>query len=150
MTCRSSKCFAVFLVMAAFCLSASSVGAQDDIRSKIEARLVTAAKKLEAACHDTLAKYCSTVTPGEGRLLLCLAAHEDKIDSKCDYALFDASRNLEGALDRIEMTADACWHDVETHCADMPAGGGHIVHCLVQKRADLSPPCQHELEKFPR
>jgi Golgi apparatus protein 1 len=134
--------------MAAFFLSASSAGAQDELRSKIEARLVSAAKKLEAACHDTLAKYCGTVTPGEGRLLLCLAAHEDKIDSKCDYALYDASRNLEGALDRMEQAADACWHDIETHCADMPAGEGHIAQCLMHKRASLSPPCQHELEKF--
>jgi Golgi apparatus protein 1 len=134
--------------MAAFFLSASSAGAQDELRSKIEARLVSAAKKLETACHDTLAKYCGTVTPGEGRLLLCLAAHEDKIDSKCDYALYDASRNLEGALDRIEQAADACWHDIETHCADLPAGEGHIAQCLMHKRASLSPPCQHELEKF--
>ena len=30
------------------------------------------------------AKFCGQVTPGEGRLVLCMMAHEDKVSNKCD------------------------------------------------------------------
>jgi hypothetical protein len=39
-------------------------------------------------------------------------AHEDKISTKCDYALYSASRNLDRAIDSIEQAADACWPDI--------------------------------------
>jgi Golgi apparatus protein 1 len=148
MTYRSPKCFCSCSHYGGIFSLGIECGSTRRTSEQDRSSLGFCGKKLEAACHDTLAKYCGTVTPGEGRLLLCLAAHEDKIDSKCDYALYDASRNLEGALDRIEQAADACWHDIETHCADLPAGEGHIAQCLMHKRASLSPPCQHELEKF--
>ena len=82
-------------------------------------------------------KYCGEVTPGEGRLLLCLEAHEDKIGTKCDYSLFEASRNLDKALDTVADTADACWNDIEKYCANTPEGGGHIIQCLSAKKEAL-------------
>ena len=44
--------------------------AQTKLQSKIEDRVTTAVKKVEAACGEDLRKFCSTVTPGEGRVLL--------------------------------------------------------------------------------
>lgn len=116
--------------------------AQAQMPQKIEARVNSAVQKLQAACSEDLKKYCSTVTPGEGRLLLCLEAHEDKISTKCDYALYDASQKLERALDRIEQTADACWSDIEKYCATIPEGGGRIAQCLVGKKASLKAACK--------
>ena len=118
-------------------------------QSAIEARLEAGAKKLQAACGDDLKKYCGQVTPGEGRLTLCVMAHEDKISSKCDLALYEASRNLQRALDRIEMAADACWADIEKNCADIKEGGGRIAQCLVSKKSSLSKGCQAVVSKFP-
>ncbi len=122
--------------------------AQTQVQSRVEARLTAAVKKLENACSDDLKKYCSTVTPGEGRLLLCLEAHEDKISSKCDYALFEAARNLERALDRIELAADACWGDIAKYCASIPEGGGRIAQCLIAKKTSLKPACRTIISKF--
>jgi 2-polyprenyl-3-methyl-5-hydroxy-6-metoxy-1,4-benzoquinol methylase len=123
-------------------------GVAANAQAQLEARLAAAVKKIETACSDDLKKYCSTVTPGEGRLLLCMQAHEDKISTKCDYAVFDASRNLERALDRIEQVADICWNDIEKHCVDIPAGGGNITQCLAGKKASLTTACQTEVGKF--
>ena len=114
-------------------------------QSRIEARLSAAVAKIQGACGDDLKKFCSTVTPGEGRMLLCIEAHEDKISSKCDYALFDAARNLERALDRIERVADVCWNDIEKHCANIAAGEGRIAQCLVDKKSSLTRRCQTEI-----
>ena len=63
------------------------------------------------ARSDDIKKYCNTVTPDEGQLILCVEAHEDEISTKCDYALFEAARNLDRALDRIEQVAGICWND---------------------------------------
>ncbi len=38
------------------------------------------------ACENDIETYCSQVTPGNGRLLHCMAAHEDKISGQCEYA----------------------------------------------------------------
>lgn len=116
--------------------------------AKIEARVVAAVKKVENACRADLTKYCDGVTPGEGRQLLCLEAHEDKLSSTCDYALFDASRNLNRALDRIAESADACWPDIEKHCATTPMGGGQIGQCLAANKASLGKACRAVLTKF--
>lgn len=117
-------------------------------QSNLEARVEAGVKKIEIACSEDLKKYCNTVTPGEGRVYFCIQAHEDKISAKCDFALYEASRNLERALDRIEQAADACWGDIEQFCAGTPAGEGRIMQCLTAKKASLKPACQTVLGKF--
>ena len=128
---------------------AGSVRAQTAVANKADERLEAAAQKLKAACGDDLAKYCSSVTPGEGRLLYCMIAHEDKISTKCDYALYSAARNLDRAIDFVEQAADACWPDIQKLCADVPEGGGHIAQCLISKKSTSSADCQKILEKIP-
>jgi hypothetical protein len=127
---------------------AANTQAQTKLQSKIEDRVTTAVKKIENACGEDLKKFCSTVTPGEGRVLLCLEAHEDKISSKCDGALYTASRNLDRALDRVAMTADACWQDIDKLCSNVPEGEGRVAQCLVDKRASVSAGCKTNLNKL--
>jgi len=115
---------------------------------QLATRLDAAVKKVEAACSDDLKKYCSTVTPGEGRLILCMQAHEDKVSEKCDFALFEASRKIDRALDRIDRAADICWGDIEKHCSNIPEGGGRILQCLAGQKTSLTPACQTELGKL--
>ena len=140
--------FNEFVAIAAvmFAITASA-NAQTQIQSKFEDRLNAALKKIQAACDEDLREYCGAVTPGEGRLLLCLEAHEDKIASKCDYSLFEASRNLERALDSVAETADACWNDIEKYCSNVPEGGGHIVECLLGKKDAIALTCRSQLGK---
>lgn len=127
----------------------TSANAQSDMAQKVEARLQAAAKKIQDACSGDVQKFCSQVTPGDGRLVLCMMAHEDKVSSKCDYAIYEASRNLERAIDRIEQTADACWPDIEKHCGETMPGGGRVAQCLVAKKASLSSECSAAVGKFP-
>jgi hypothetical protein len=129
-------------------LAAGAVANAQTVQTKLEERLTAAVKKIEAACGEDLKKYCSTVTPGEGRLLLCLEAHEDKISTQCEYSLFSAARNLDRALDRIEQTADACWNDIEKHCASVPAGGGGITRCLINQKSSLQPACGSKIDEL--
>jgi len=123
--------------------------AQTPVAENAKARIAAALTKIHAGCADDLAKFCSTVTPGEGHLIFCMMAHEDKISAKCDYTLFDASRNLGRALDLIEQAADVCWPDIEKHCANAPAGGGHIAQCLLANKTTVASDCRTALDQFP-
>lgn len=138
----------VFATAVALFVFGASANAQSDAANRAQARIMAGVKKLEAGCAADAQKYCTTVTPGDGRLFFCIIAHEDKLSSKCDYALFEASRNLERALNRIEDAADACWNDIEKHCANIPDGGGRIVQCLNAKQASLSQQCQTAVKSF--
>jgi Golgi apparatus protein 1 len=107
-------------------------------KARVQNRISAAVERVQTACQDELRNFCSTVTPGEGRLLLCMQAHEDKLSKQCGFALFDASRNIQQVASRVERVAQACWSDIQTHCAD----GGSIAKCIAEKRASLSPSCQ--------
>ena len=54
--------------------------------------------QVKEGCKAELESYCKGVTPGEGRLLACLYAFEDKLSARCDYALYDAAMRLERAV----------------------------------------------------
>jgi hypothetical protein len=136
----------VLALLSAFGLSAN---AQTAVAQRVATRLAAASAKLQAACGDDVSKYCSTVTPGEGRLVFCMMAHEDKISSKCDYALYDASRKAEHALNLIARAADACWNDIEKHCANVPAGGGRIAQCLLDNKKSVTRSCRTAINSFP-
>ena len=135
----------LFAVASASLLLSVAVSAQ---AQNLEARVDAAVKKLQAACANDVKSYCGQVSPGEGRLVLCMMAHEDKVSNQCEFALFEASRNLERALDKVEMAADACWSDIEKNCAGTAIGGKRIIQCLTEKKASLQQSCQAVLSKI--
>lgn len=107
-------------------------------RSQLRDRIAGAVGRIESACREELRNFCSTVTPGEGRLLLCMQAHEDKLSNQCELALFDASRNIQQTMQKVGRVAEACWNDIQTQCG----GESSIAQCISEKRANLSPRCQ--------
>jgi predicted ABC-type transport system involved in lysophospholipase L1 biosynthesis ATPase subunit len=100
-----------------------------------------AVEAVEGACAADIANFCSNVTRGEGRVLLCMQAHEDQLSRRCQFALYRASRGLDRAISRVERIADACLSDIETQCGEAE----RIGQCLVQKSGSLSQSCQTTL-----
>ena len=56
--------------------------------------------QVQKGCATEIEDFCSQVTLGDGRLLACFYAHEDKITGQCQYALYNAAAQLEHALFR--------------------------------------------------
>lgn len=94
------------------------------------------------SCETELVEYCSTVTPGDGRLLHCMAAHEDKISTQCAISLYQAAVILQELTDTIAYLAESCAVDLETHCSDTPAGEGGLLMCLEDNADELTESCK--------
>jgi hypothetical protein len=93
-------------------------------------------------CKVELEKYCSQVTPGDGRILACLYAHEEKISPKCDYALYDAAVQLERAVSALAYVANECDADMEKYCKSISPGEGRLLDCLKKQGKNVSERCR--------
>ena len=94
------------------------------------------------ACEPDIKKYCSQVTLGDGRLLACMYAHEDKISEQCDVAIADAADQLDWFLSSVREAIATCAPDIEKHCADVAAGQGRIYACLRIKKDEIGDDCK--------
>ena len=83
-------------------LSAGAASAQSDVGKTIMEKLTAKIAKLESACAKDIKKYCRDVTPGEGRMIYCMQAHEDKISPKCAFELGEAAIERAKLGGRIE------------------------------------------------
>jgi hypothetical protein len=93
-------------------------------------------------CKKELDSFCKEVTPGEGRVLACLYAFSDKLTGRCEYALYDASTQLQHAVATLTYVANECEADLEKHCATVKAGEGRLAACLKKNEKDVSTRCK--------
>jgi len=129
-------------------LGISSVAyAQTDMMKAVAERLAAGFKKLETACGDDVKKFCSTVTPGEGRLMYCMQAHEDKISDGCASALDEVAYQAEATADNLREAVNACRSDIEKVCATTQPGQGRIAACLAANKASVSKGCADAVQK---
>lgn len=97
------------------------------------------------ACEADLQQYCSQVTPGDGRLVYCVAAHSDKISGECQFALFEAATLLARYSDAILDIAENCETEIDSLCGDVAVGEGRILACLDEHEAELGEACRAAL-----
>lgn len=99
------------------------------------------------SCATELESYCSTVTPGGGRLLHCMAAHEDKLSGQCEYALYQAATLIEQFAAAMAYLIESCAVDVDTHCSAVAAGEGRLLMCLDEHADEISSSCKTAMAK---
>jgi hypothetical protein len=136
-----TKPFVGYFSFAALCLLAASTWATEHGQTSqgpIETFLEGCKKELET--------YCKDVTPGEGRLLACIFAYEDKLSTRCEYALYDSAAQLERAIGALTYVANECDQDLRKHCADVEVGEGRLLECLEKNKKDVSNRCQQALK----
>ena len=97
---------------------------------------------VQKGCAVEIEKFCSQVTLGEGRLLACFYAHEDRLSGQCQYALYTAAAQLEHAVSALNYVAGQCEDDIETHCAGVQLGEGRILSCLKSNADSVSTACK--------
>jgi len=129
-------------------LSVGSASAQTDITKAIQEKLAAEAAKLENSCADDIKKYCSDVTPGEGRMLYCMHAHEDKISPKCSYDLEEAAADVQLSADNLKEAITACKAEIGGVCGKTQPGQGRIAACLFANKSTASKACGDVLGKI--
>ena len=115
-------------------LSAAGAWAQESIVDNVK-----------KACATELTTYCSQVTPGEGRILACFYAHEDKLSGSCQYALYQAAAELDAFATAIAHLANECEGDLMKFCAQVELGEGRVGTCLLDHKAELTAACQQAI-----
>jgi hypothetical protein len=70
----------LLLVGALLVWSAAGVKAQQNLRNN----------PVLKACKPDIARFCSNVPPGEGRIKACMKAHLPELSEPCKEALFQA------------------------------------------------------------
>lgn len=128
-----SVVFAVVVGAAGF--FAAPAFASDDI--------IESARK---GCQTDIDSFCKDVTPGEGRVVACLGAHEDKLSARCVYSLFDANAQLERFAAAMAYVGVECKADLQKHCGDTEVGGGKLATCLQANKATLAPACSQAMK----
>ena len=126
MKTKTIAIFALFMLLGI----SGSVFAQDPIAT------------VESGCAAEIETYCSQVTLGEGRMLACFYAHEDKLSGQCQYALYTASAELEHAVSALNYVAGQCQADIVKLCANVQAGEGRILECLDSQKETVSAQCK--------
>jgi hypothetical protein len=129
-------------------LLGSAARAETQIAKDVADKAEAAVEKVLAACEPDLKSFCTTVTPGEGRLALCLMAHEDKISGTCYDALLGVAEGIDLAISNVDRAAKACGPDIKKHCSTVEAGQGRIAQCLIDKKSELSTACSAEVAGF--
>lgn len=98
------------------------------------------------ACESEIETYCSQVTLGDGRLLACFVAHEDKISGQCGWALYEAMAEFDAFANAVAYVATSCWDDIEEHCAEVEMGEGRVATCLLDNKEKVTPQCSQAME----
>jgi hypothetical protein len=126
----------VALAICMICTVAGSASAQKPL-------LETVTK----GCEKELSTYCKDVTPGEGRVLACLYAFEDKLSTKCEYALYDAASQLERAVTALAYAANECRDDLKKFCSNVQPGQGRLLQCIDKNEKNVSKRCKDALKE---
>jgi hypothetical protein len=103
-------------------------------------------KLVSEGCKKEMETFCKGVTPGEGRILACLYAFEDKLSSRCEFALYDAASQLERAVNALNYSANECREDIKSYCSNVKPGEGRILDCLDKKKETLSDRCKQAMK----
>ena len=97
-------------------------------------------------CKKDIETYCKNVTPGEGRILACLYAYQDKLSNRCEYALYDAAAQLERAIAALTFLVNECRDDLKAYCSDVKPGEGRLINCIDKNMEKVSNRCKQAIK----
>lgn len=137
-------------------LSAGPVSAQSDagkaimdkLTAKVAENLTARVAKLERACAKDIRKYCRYVTPGEGRMVYCMQAHEDKISPQCVFELEEASTSVASTTNALRDAVVACKAEIAGVCGKTMPGQGRVAACLLANRSTASTGCAEAIKNI--
>jgi hypothetical protein len=129
----------VFLCLLALCMIHVFVG-------MVFAETKGPVETIADGCKKEIDTYCKGVTQGEGRILACLYAYEDKLSGRCEYALYDAAAQLERVVTALTYLANECRDDLKAYCSNVKPGEGRLINCMKKNDSKLKTRCKTALK----
>lgn len=97
--------------------------------------------QIAGPCADDLAKYCSGITPGGGRVKQCLEKRLSDVSPSCrDW--------LEEMRKKAEDLNRACFEEIAAYCNFDKPDQMRIVQCLNERYVNLRLECREKLREF--
>ena len=134
------------LVMISF-LPINLAYSQTDVAKTFVAKMLDQIARLEKSCAKDVKRYCTNVTPGEGRMIYCMQAFEDKISPRCAFDLGEIVLDLQASTDALKTAVNACRVEIGGVCGKVQPGSGRIAACLVANKATVSKDCSDAIQK---
>ena len=128
----------MLLALVLFCMPLGATNAQNPIEEALK------------GCSKEIESYCSSVTPGGGRLVSCAKAHEDKLSSECIYAINRAGYWLNFLASTLTYVASQCEVDAIEYCPDVKLGEERVLNCLLDNKESLNKYCAIALRDIGR
>ena len=146
---RTAKlCLSMALAFGLYSVLPSQAAEETEARAMFTKQMDKVIDDLQDSCEADKKEFCSAVTPGEGRLLMCALAHRDKLSDDCEEAIFDALVVLDDTLNNMQFAVEACESDIKTTCGDVAPGEGRVAQCLIDNKDKISEPCQGAVADF--
>lgn len=93
--------------------------------------------------EQDVAKFCSKVKPGEGRLARCLDEHMAELSPAC-------KKNRIEMKEAIKEVQKACKDEIPKYCAGPKSEESQVNACLWTNRNHLSPECRKKVSEAER
>jgi len=107
--------------------------------------------QLLGPCQKDADRFCKDVTPGQGRVVYCLKAYEDKLSPECTSYVEKLKAEAEARFNKAKTNLvnwqKACHQDAKKLCAGIPYGDGRIMDCLKEHIDQVSPACRGAVNK---
>ncbi len=135
------------ICLVVFCIVAPVGGnAVAEQKGPAEAAAEKIVQTVTDGCKAEIETFCKNVTVGEGRVLACLYAYEDKLSARCEYALYDAAAQLQHAITTVTYVANECRDDLTKFCSNIKIGEGRVLQCLDKNSSKVSSRCKQALK----
>lgn len=131
---------AVLLVLS---LVLPAFAAEDPLTKGVQGAIDT----FSEGCKQELTTFCKDVKPGEGRLIACLYAFQEKLTPRCEYAVYDSVSQLDRTLTNLSYVVGECRDDLKKNCADIKPGEGRLLDCINKNEAKVSARCNAALKE---
>jgi hypothetical protein len=138
--------FGIGLIVICFVASTGCIAVAEQ-KGPAEAATQKIVQTVADGCKTEIDTYCKNVTVGEGRVLACLYAYEDKLSARCEYAFYDAVAQLQRTVSSLAYVVNECSDDLAKLCSNIKFGEGRVLQCLDKNSAEVSSRCKQALKE---
>lgn len=86
---------------------------------------------LAEACRKDVDTYCSSVTPGDGKVHQCLVDHQEQLTTACRAETSHLQMTAASNVELSPSLGRACAAERAQHCAGVTPGKARVFNCLL-------------------